>query len=301
MIVQGFFEKNTSTLSYVVYDPETRDAVIIDPVLDFDAQWVHVQETSIEQLLAYVRERDLNVHYVLDTHVHADHLSGFQRLKAELGAKIGIGEHIATVQSTFKGIFNWPGSFAVDGSQFDVLLRDGVPLQAGTLTIEPIHTPGHTPACLTYKIGDAIFTGDTMFMPDFGTGRCDFPGGSASQLYDSIQKLYALPDETRVFVGHDYQPGGRELRYQTTIGACKRENKQLTADTPKESFVAWREQRAATLAPPRLIFQSLQVNANAGRLPEPEDNGLRYLRMPMAVFDGDSRSESAAPGNGGDC
>ena len=285
MNVEGFFDKNTCTLSYVVFDPESHDAVIIDPVLDFDPQRVQIGESSIEALIAFVRQHNLKVHYVLDTHVHADHLSGFQRLKAELGAEIGIGRHIGTVQATFKTIFNWPSSFDVDGSQFDVLLDDGVPLVAGTLVVEPIHTPGHTPACLTYKIGNALFTGDTMFMPDFGTGRCDFPGGSAAQLYDSIQRLYALPDDTRVFVGHDYQPGGRELRFETTIGACKRENKQLRADTPKDEFVAWRTQRDATLSPPKLIFQSLQVNANAGHLPEPEDNGMRYMRLPMGVFD----------------
>lgn len=284
MNVQAFFDEATYTLSYVVYDEDTKDAVIIDPVLDFDPLAVSVAESSIDELLAFVKDHDLNVHYVLDTHAHADHLSGFQKLKDELGAKIGIGSGITKVQEVFKGLFNLPDGFKTDGSQWDVLLDDGATLDAGSLTVEAIHTPGHTPACATYKIGDAIFTGDTMFMPDFGTGRCDFPGGSAEDLYDSILKLYALPDDTRVFVGHDYQPGGRELAYETTIGKAKEENIQLKGHTTKEEFVKFRTERDATLRPPKLIFQSLQVNANAGTLPEPDDNGMRYLRMPMNVF-----------------
>jgi len=285
MHIEAFFDDATSTLTYVVSDPATRDAVIIDPVLDFDAQWVHVTEASIERVASYVGEQGLNVHYVLDTHVHADHFSGSQALKQRLGAKVGIGETIGVVQRTFKEIFNWSADFATDGRQFDVLLKDGEPLHAGSLTIVPIHTPGHTPADMTYRIGDALFTGDTMFMPDFGTGRTDFPGGSAEQLYHSIQKLYGMfDDETRIFVGHDYQPGGRELRYATTIGEAKASNKQLKAHTTKEEFVSFRETRDATLSPPKLILQSLQVNANAGHLPAPEDNGRRYLRMPLGVF-----------------
>lgn len=284
MKVEAFYDEATNSLSYVVFDPDTRDAVVIDAVLDFDPQWVHVRESSVEHVIAFVETHRLHVHYVLDTHVHADHFSGSQALKARLGAAVGIGAHITDVQTTFRDIFNWTAEFATDGRQFDVLLEDGRPLQAGSLTVTPIHTPGHTPACLTYAIGDALFTGDTMFMPDFGTGRCDFPGGSAAQLYDSIQKLYALPDATRVFVGHDYQPGGRELRYETTIGESKAHNKQLRGDTTKEEFVAWRAARDATLKPPKLILQSLQVNANAGHLPDPEANGRRYLRMPLGVF-----------------
>lgn len=284
MRIQHFYDPATYTLTYVVFDPDTRDAVVIDPVLDYDPQAVRVTEESIGKVLAFARQKDLKVHYVLDTHAHADHLSGFQRLRDELGARIGISEHITTVQATFKKLFGWGDEFEPDGHQWDVLLKDGTPLHAGSITILPIHTPGHTPACTTFKIGDALFTGDTLFMPDFGTGRCDFPGGSAEALYDSIMKLYAMPDETRVFVGHDYQPGGRELKYETTIGACKRENVQLKGDTPKEEFVKWRTARDKTLRPPNLIFQSLQVNANAGHLPEPDPNGLRYLRLPMNVF-----------------
>jgi glyoxylase-like metal-dependent hydrolase (beta-lactamase superfamily II) len=285
MEIKAFFDPETWTLTYVVWDTDTRDAVVIDPVLDFDPLAVRVHEKSIGEVVAYVREHGLNVHYVLDTHAHADHLSGFQGLKRELGAKIGIGEQIGKVQAVFKGLFNLHESFPTDGSQWDVLLRDGEALHAGSLTIEPIHTPGHTPADYTYKIRDAIFTGDTMFMPDFGTGRCDFPGGSAEDLYDSITtRLYTLPDETRVFVGHDYQPGGRELRYETSIGASKLENIQLRADTDRAQFVQWRKERDATLRPPRLIFQSLIVNADAGRLPAPEANGISYLKMPIGVF-----------------
>ena len=209
-----------------------------------------------------------------------------QHLQQQLGAKIGIGAEIAAVQQVFKGIFNLPDDFATDGSQWDVLLREGQPLQAGSLTIEPIHTPGHTPACYSFLIRDALFTGDALFMPDSGTGRCDFPGGSAAQLYDSLQKLYALPDATRVFVGHDYQPDGRDVKFETTIGDSKASNIQLRADTTKEAFVAFRTKRDATLRPPRLIFQSLQVNADAGHLPAPDSNGRRYLRMPMNVFGG---------------
>ena len=285
MEIEAFYDDATSTLSYVVFDRDTRDAVIIDPVLDYDTQRVSVAHTSIDRILAFVAARQLRVHLVLDTHVHADHLSGFLPLREQLGARIGIGEHICGVQRTFGAIFGWGDDVPSDGSQFDLLLQDNVTQLAGSLAIEPMHTPGHTPACMTYRIRDAIFTGDTMFMPDFGTGRCDFPGGSAEQLYESIQRLYRLPDETRVFVGHDYQPGGRALAYETSIGACKSENKQLKANTSREEFVAWRTQRDATLSPPKLIFQSLQVNANGGRLPEPEANGRRYLRLPMGVFE----------------
>ncbi len=284
MQIEAFFDPATWTLTYVVWDPDTKDAVVIDPVLDFDPLAVDVSTHSAERVVAFCREKDLKVHYILDTHAHADHLSAFQHLKEVLGAKIGIGAEIASVQEVFKGIFNFGDDFATDGSQWDVLVKDGEKLQAGSLTIEPIHTPGHTPACYTYRIGDALFVGDALFMPDQGTGRCDFPGGSAETLYDSVQRLYAFPDETRVFVGHDYQPGGRELAYETTIGASKRENVHLKAGMTKEEFVAFRSARDATLKPPRLIFQSLQVNANAGKLPTPESNGIRYLRMPMGIF-----------------
>lgn len=284
MKVHALFDPNTWTLTYVVYDPSTRDAVVIDPVLDYDPLAVKVTTESAEKVIAFVRSNDLKVHHILETHAHADHLTGAQPLKEELGGQTVIGEHIQQVQAAFAKIFDWDEAFQTDGSQWDQLAHDGQPIRAGSLTIVPIHTPGHTPACMTYQIEDALFTGDALFMPDFGTGRCDFPGGSAEALYDSIMKLYAMPDETRVFVGHDYQPGGRELKYETTIGESKRSNKQLRGDTDRETFVTWRKERDDTLRPPKLIFQSLQVNARAGHLPEAHDNGLRYLMMPMGVF-----------------
>lgn len=288
MQIEAFFDPATWTMTYVAWDPATRDAVVIDPVLDFDPLEVDVGVTSAEKVVAFCRENELVVHYVLDTHAHADHLSAFQHLKEALGAEIGIGRQITQVQEVFAGIFGFGEGFPTDGSQWDVLLDDGVPLQAGSLTIEPLHSPGHTPACYVFRIGEVLFTGDVMFMPDQGTGRCDFPGGSAEDLYDSIQRLYAMPDHTRIFVGHDYQPGGRELRYETTVGEEKADNVHLRAGMSKEDFVAFRSERDATLKPPRLILQSLQVNANAGVLPEPESNGRRYLRMPMGVFRGRS-------------
>ena len=283
MEIKAFFDTPTSTLTYVVWDSQTLDAVIFDPVLDLEPRSWHVSNQSVEQLLDFVKTQGLKVHYILDTHVHADHLSGMAALKEALGAKTAIGDHITTVQEVFSGAFNLEG-FANDGSQFDTLIKDGDVFSAGSLEIKGIHTPGHTPACMSYLIGDALFTGDTMFMPDFGTGRCDFPKGSAEALYNSVQKLYALPDETRVFVGHDYQPGGRELAYETTIGICKRDNKHIKADTSLEEFVRFRSERDATLAPPKLILQSLQVNIRAGDLPEAESNGRRFFKMPMNLL-----------------
>jgi len=284
MQIIHFFDPATWTLTYLVYDNDTKDAVVIDPVLDFDAKAVDVTDTSVHQVAAKVEELGLHVHYIIDTHAHADHMSGQDALKALVGGKTAIGEQISAVQDVFKGIFNFGDDFATDGSQWDELVSDGVPMKAGSLTIEPIHSPGHTPACFAFKIRDAVFTGDVLFMPDFGTGRCDFPGGSAEDLYDSVQRVYALPDATRVFVGHDYQPGGRELKFETTVGESKVSNKHLKATDSKEDFVTFRTERDATLRPPALIFQSLQVNAQAGVLPDPDTNGLRYLKMPMGVF-----------------
>jgi glyoxylase-like metal-dependent hydrolase (beta-lactamase superfamily II) len=282
MHVEPFFDPRTWTLTFVVWDEATRDAVIIDPVLDYDANKVSVSEQSVDRVLDYVRRNELKVHFVLETHAHADHLTGAAVIKRRVGAKVGIGENIRGVQGAFSRLFDMDVPPADE--VFDVLLGDGDKLVAGSLTIETISTPGHTPACVSYVVGDAVFTGDALFMPDYGTGRCDFPGGSAEQLYDSVQKLYRLPDETRVFVGHDYQPGGREVRWETTIGESKRSNKQLRGDTPKADFVKFRTERDATLALPNLIFQSLQVNILAGELPKPAQNGRRYLKMPLNVF-----------------
>jgi glyoxylase-like metal-dependent hydrolase (beta-lactamase superfamily II) len=285
MEIRAFFDSATFTVTYVVFDPESKDAVVIDPVLDFDPAAAQTDTRSASEVVAFVKARELRAHYVLETHAHADHLSASQFLKRELGAAVAIGQRITEVQQTFRGVFDLGASFRADGGQFDRLLLDREVLGAGTLRIEVIATPGHTPACLSFKIGDALFTGDALFMPDYGTGRCDFPRGSAESLYDSIHdRLYTQPDETRVFVGHDYQPNGRELRYETTIGASKRSNVQLRAETPKESYVKFRRERDATLAPPRLLFQSVQININAGHLPPAHANGSRYIATPLNLF-----------------
>lgn len=282
MNIDTFFDEATYTLTYVVWDPETRDAIVIDPVLDYDPLGSQTSTTQLKKLDDFIAHHDLKLLYVLETHAHADHLSGSQYLKAKYGAKIGIGEKIRVVQETFKPIFD--ASFSTDGSQFDLLLADGETLHAGSIAIEVIGTPGHTPACVTYKIDDAIFTGDALFMDDYGTGRCDFPAGSASDLYASIQKLYALPDETRVFVGHDYQPGGRALAFETTIAKSKANNPQLAGSTTQDEFVSMREARDATLASPKLLFPSVQVNVDAGQIPKPRANGIRYLAIPLNLF-----------------
>jgi len=285
MQIETFFDPATWTLTYVVYDEATKDAVVIDPVLDYDPLAVSVSTASNDRVAAFIQEQDLNLGAILETHAHADHLSGSQDLKARFGADIVIGEHIQTVQETFKGVFNLPESFKTDGSQFDKLVKDDEVFKVGSLEIKVLHTPGHTPACVSYLIDDALFTGDALFMPDMGTGRCDFPAGSAEDLYNSIaNKIYALPDSTRVFVGHDYLPGGRELAWETTVAAEKEGNVQLPASRSKEEFVEFRTARDATLNPPKLIFQSVQVNVRAGNLPEAEDNGMQYLKLPINVF-----------------
>jgi glyoxylase-like metal-dependent hydrolase (beta-lactamase superfamily II) len=282
MKIEPFYDPATYTLTYVAYDPRSRDAVVIDPVLDFDPTSSTTPTRSVEAVSAFLNKAALRLHYVLETHAHADHLSGSQYLKRRFGAAVGIGARICDVQKLFKDVFDLPLAFDVDGRQFDRLFGDGETLHAGALAIEVIATPGHTPACMTYKIGDAIFTGDALFIEDYGTGRCDFPGGSADALYTSVhERLYALPDATQVFVGHDYQPNGRELRYETTIGKSKEENIQLRASTTREGFLKERTARDATLAPPRLLYPSVQINIDAGRLPAPHVNGRRYLTIPL--------------------
>lgn len=296
MEIKALFDKRTFTLTYVVYDPDSKDALVLDPVLDYDPASSKTWTESVDQVIAFVNEQKLRVRYVLETHAHADHLSGAQRLKdACSNLKLGIGARITEVQKTFKKVFDLPEDFATDGSQFDLLLEEGKDLQAGTLTVKTMYTPGHTPACATYQIGDAIFSGDAIFMPDGGTGRCDFPGGSATDLYNSIAKrIYALPDETRLFVGHDYQPSGRELAYETTVGKQKRENIALNANTKEEDFVAFREKRDATLNAPKLLFQSVQVNVDAGRLPAPGGTSIRYLKIPINAFKSEREPPPAA-------
>jgi glyoxylase-like metal-dependent hydrolase (beta-lactamase superfamily II) len=279
--VKAFFDPRTSTLTYVVWDAATLDAVVIDPVLDYNPVGSYTWTESVDAVSGFVREAGLRLYHVLETHAHADHLSGSQLLRRRFGATLVIGERIREVQQTFQRVFELGLHFTPDGSQFDRLVKDGETLHAGSLEIGVIATPGHTPACVTYRIGDAIFTGDVLFMDDYGTGRCDFPNGSAEAMYDSVRKLYELPDDTRVFVGHDYQPGGRELRWQTTIGASKSNNPQLNARTTREDFVRFRKQRDGKLAAPNLLFQSVQVNVDAGRLPAPHANGIRYLALPL--------------------
>ncbi|MCG8418626.1 MAG: MBL fold metallo-hydrolase [Proteobacteria bacterium] len=286
MKVEAFYDERTGTLTYVVFEPGKGDAVVIDPVLDYDPAASATSYESVNRVTRFLRKHELTPHYILETHAHADHLSGSQVLKRRFyTTQIAIGERITEVQRRFKSIFGLPEHFPTDGSQFDRLFTDREIVRAGDLEFEVINTPGHTPACVTYRFGDAIFTGDTLFMPDMGTGRCDFPAGSASDLYDSItERLYSLPDETRVFVGHDYQPGGRELAYQTTIGAEKAENTQLPAGRDKKTFVEFRERRDATLSAPKLLLQSVQVNVDAGSVP-------RFLRIPINVFRPDSAEE----------
>jgi glyoxylase-like metal-dependent hydrolase (beta-lactamase superfamily II) len=285
MEIRHFYDPRTFTLTYVVFDPATKDAVVIDPVLDYDPLAALTSTESVEEVSRFIQEKQLKLRWVLETHAHADHLSASQYLKRRFDAGVAIGARITEVQTTFKAVFDLPETFATDGSQFDKLLADGEVLKAGSLPIEVIGTPGHTPACVTYKIHDAIFTGDAIFMEDYGTGRCDFPRGSAADLYDSIyNKLYKLPDTTRVFVGHDYQPGGRDLAFESTIGMEKEKNIQLRAGTGKEEFVRFRSQRDATLQAPRLLFPSVQVNVDAGRLPKPHANGKRYLVVPLNLF-----------------
>lgn len=281
--VKEFFDPATWTLTYVVYHKKTNDAVIIDPVWDYDPATSKMSSQSAEQVIDFVMKNDLKVHYILETHAHADHVTGAQILKEKLPtAKIGIGAKITEVQKVFKNVFNLDSNFNTDGKQFDLLLEEGKTLKAGALNIETIYTPGHTPACSSYIIGDAVFTGDALFMPDYGTGRCDFPAGSADQLYTSVhEKLYKLPAEFRVFVGHDYLPNGRELAFETTIGEEKAKNIQLNQDTSRHHFVESRNRRDKTLAAPRLLLPSVQLNIDAGKLPQPEHNGSRYLKIPL--------------------
>lgn len=285
MRIQHFFDPQTFTLTYVVYEPSTHDAVVLDPVLDYDPAASQTSTESVEAVAAFLEQQQLKLHFVLETHAHADHLSGSQFLKRRFGAQVVIGERIREVQATFKALFDLSEDVPTNGSQFDRLLADGEELSAGALRIGVIATPGHTPACVSYRIGDAVFTGDALFIEDSGTGRCDFPRGSASDLYHSVHdRLYSLPDATRVFVGHDYQPDGRPLRFETTIGASKRGNVQMKASTTKEEYVRFRTLRDATLKAPRLLLPSVQVNVDAGRLPRPHANGKRYLHTPVNAF-----------------
>ncbi len=277
--VQGFFDSRTSSIQYVVSDPATRDCVIIDPVLDFDEKSGATALVNADMILDYVSEKKLKVGYVLDTHPHADHLSAAQYLKRRTGATTAIGKHVVGVQKIWKEIYNLVGH-PTDGSQWDRLFADGDTFMVGSIEAGVLFSPGHTLASITYLIGDAAFVHDTLFMPDGGTARADFPGGSASMLWASIQRILELPDATRIFTGHDYQPGGREPRWESTVGEQRSFNVHLCGKNEDE-FVLFREQRDRTLAMPKLILHALQVNMNAGKLPMPERNGRRYLKIPL--------------------
>ena len=280
--IRGFFDDATNTISYVVRDPTGTATAIVDSVLDFDYASGRTDTTSADALIAYIEAEGLHVEWILETHVHADHLSAAPYLQERLGGKIGIGANITLVQETFGKIFNEGTEFQRDGSQFDQLFREGDSFHIGQLRGDVLHTPGHTPACMTYVIGDAAFVGDTLFMPDFGTARCDFPGGSAAILYESVQKILALPDETRVFVGHDYKAPGRDaFAWETTVGEQKAKNVHIGGGTGRDRFVAVREDRDAKLPMPRLIIPSLQVNMRAGQMPEPDKDGDTFLKVPV--------------------
>jgi glyoxylase-like metal-dependent hydrolase (beta-lactamase superfamily II) len=280
--VQAFFDEATNTLTYVVQEPEGRACAVIDSVLDFDYASGRTDTRSADAVIDHIRRHELDLQWILETHVHADHLSAAPYIQERLGGRIGIGERITVVQETFGKIFNEGTRFQRDGSQFDQLFRDGDSLMIGQMRGDVMHTPGHTPACLTYVFGDAAFVGDTLFMPDFGTARCDFPGGSAAVMYDSVQRILSLPDSTRIFVGHDYKAPGREdYAWESTVGAQKALNVHVGAGRARDDFIALRQARDASLAMPRLIIPSLQVNMRAGHMPEAEENGTSYLKVPI--------------------
>ena len=281
--VTPFFDDATNTITFVVREPHGRACAVIDSVLDFDYASGRTDTRSADAVVAFIKAHDLDLQWILETHVHADHLSAAPYLQEALGTgKIGIGEKITVVQETFGKVFNEGTRFRRDGSQFDKLFVEGDSFMIGQMRGNVLHTPGHTPACLTYVLGDAAFVGDTLFMPDFGTARCDFPGGSAEVMFESVQKILALPDATRIFVGHDYMAPGREVyAWETTVAAQKAANVHVGGGTSKADFVALREARDATLSMPRLILPSLQVNMRAGQMPEAEDNGLSYLKVPV--------------------
>lgn len=284
-VVTAFFDEPTNTVSYVVKDPGSNACAIVDSVLDYDPAAGHTSTESADAIIAFVEGNGLKVEWILETHVHADHLSAAPYLKQKLGGRMGIGFNITVVQNTFGKIFNAGTEFARDGSQFDHLFTDGETFTIGGLTGQTMHTPGHTPACMTYVIGDAAFVGDTMFMPDYGTARADFPGGDARVLYRSIRRVLSLPGETRLFLCHDYKaPGRDDYRWETTVAEERANNVHVHDGISEDTFVAMRTARDATLKMPRLILPSVQVNMRAGRMPPAEDNGVAYLKVPLNVF-----------------
>jgi len=287
---QGFFDPRTWTVSYVVWDHATRSAAIIDPVLDYDFKSGHTSTASADALLAYVRSEGLQVEWILETHAHADHLSGARYVQSQAGGRIAIGENIRAVQMTFKKLFNLERSFLPDGSQFDHLFKDGEVFRIGDTEVTALLVPGHTPADMAYLVDGSIFVGDTLFMPDVGTARADFPGGDARQLYASIQRLLKLPAQTTMYVCHDYPPATREARWQTTVAEQRAHNIHVRDGIGEEAFVAMRTARDSTLEVPTLILPSIQVNVRAGQLPPADDNGVAYLRIPLNALPVHSQS-----------
>lgn len=282
--VTTFFDDDSNTFSYVVKDPNSNSSAIVDSVMDFDYASGSISYTSADKIIAYVKANQLKVEWLIETHVHADHFSAAPYLQAKLGGKIGIGKHITIVQETFGTVFNDGDDFKQDGSQFDHLFADGEQYKVGEMTCSAMHTPGHTPACFTHILGDAVFVGDTLFMPDAGTARADFPGGDAGTLFDSVQKILALPNDYRLFMCHDYGPNGRELKNETTVKAQCEENIHVKSGISRAAFIDLREARDNTLAMPRLLLPSLQINMRAGHAPVAEENGLSYLKVPLNAF-----------------
>ena len=279
MEIQHYFDAPTGTLAYLVHDG--RAGAVIDPVRGYDAASGRTSWAPSEAIASEIDRVGLEIPFVIDTHAHADHMTGLPFFKERYGARTVTGAGIGEIQRVFRDLYHLGDDVAVDGRQFDRLVEDGETLAVGTLELTPLHTPGHTPAHVAWQVEDVVFVGDTLFMPDYGAARCDFPGGSAGVLYDSIQRLYALPDATRLLTGHDYQPGGRPLAFASTVAEQKRGNVQIDAATSREDFIAFREERDAGLAAPKLILPSLQVNIRAGDLPEPESNGTAYLKIPL--------------------
>lgn len=281
--IQAFFDEPTNTVTYLVSDPQTRQAAVIDPVLDYDHRSGKASTASADRVLEKARDDGLAIVWVLETHAHADHLSAAPYIRQRTNAQVAIGEHIRDVQTIFRPVFN-VDDVSGNGSEFDRLLKDGETFHIGDLTVEVLHTPGHTPACVSYRIGDAVFVGDTLFMPDYGTARADFPGGSARTLYRSIQRLLALPPETRIFLCHDYKAPGRDsYEWETTVAEERARNVHVKDGVEEDAFVTMRQQRDATLAAPTLLLPSIQVNIRAGRLPRAESNGVHYLKIPVRM------------------
>jgi glyoxylase-like metal-dependent hydrolase (beta-lactamase superfamily II) len=283
-IVKAFFDPGTWTFTYVVYEKPNTPCVVIDSVLNYDPKSGRTNTKSADEVIAFIEEQGLSLEWILETHAHADHLSAAPYIQKQLGGKIAIGSHIQDVQKVFKGIFNLEPEFAVNGSQFDFLIEEGKEIHVGNLRIKPLFVPGHTPACMAYEIGDAIFVGDTLFMPDVGTARCDFPGGSAKTLYQSVKKILSYPDNTRLFMCHDYPPNNRPIAYESTVGEEKKKNIHIHEGVSEEQFIEMRTKRDKTLEMPVLLLPSIQLNIRAGHPPPAESNGKTYLKIPFNVL-----------------